>query len=1846
MLPALPTVYQYYLSQISWCLLFDMKRRIVLFEKDNNFSAKQPKTLTTNEDFDGRKFLSLLSRSNGLSSALSYFTDACNLFDQFRSAVDPVVELFQHSSACEELTDCLENVDKPVMISFLFEVFKLILQRIVESTSELLDRYGSRALVMFRAILNNSHKLYAQLKSPAAQHVSQVIHLLKAGVRLGPAAVEDLLCKFDFSRSAVVGLFRGKIFLSEMVSFFIVLLEQQGAAVKLANEKFALKLLLTSLSNVDDLELLAQALDTVCDCFVNSEEISKVEKVKLFDLSTTKKLCQLFALFENNATAQELLQVSVEKFFSSCIVQMSVFDRKYGFGEQICNVTLATIYRSTLPFVSSNSTTTTAARRTLIRIIYACPDLIPVCLNLKNCCPTNQAALDLLDVWQCIFEATADSLPSLCAGLTDVNIISELIVPSVAIQWLVKRYLTDSNVHLTISACNVLLKLFKRVDIVLKDAKMVQQLKSVGIEEIFLRRFPTLDELLNLFTRACNCQSDADEFLQTTVELVCSAVCLYSRLHEHFLLCTDLIRVYGKMEAYMNTGQKLRLINKFADSCVNVKELARPGKSTRSVMGSLLECYDGADEREREQLDDAFCSLCKLHPNLSGRLFEVRLWLHVLMHRRYGIELKRWFEIVMRDVFNNFYEQFETMLQQIDVLSNLVELAQLPDDEFDQQLQQAERHRIENSVILHACMRRLSSLNSTWNAAIEGGICEAFRTVLWSQRSSWTDCLIILNSSDFSVGKQIVEEHRALFADGKLNSKIDLLEELGCSLNATPTEEVRKCLLGRIDCLREYDICQFLQLTYLWRLAEQRKFPSRQLLLELIERVLCRTKEKKFVDFFFDLEPVQKHLYRYLFKKLHFIADYIPLADCLRKLEECDAVQLLRRFLQTKTKPRFFNQKLAAFATVKSFLQTSALLNVLNELDLNSSIKSNTGGAYSAVWVELIERLMIQAEDAFRIDDLPCATTFVRLLDRVIRRPRRLTEPICSLLAKMLDYFPLFNGFKSRRLANGILRAIVVEIAMDKRELLVQLLEKLIRFDPGAVVASLFCDWIIDQRTFALTIRHSLLRCVLMVIDKAEQQHHLDVIFQLYEHDFADVQNWNDQLLDLAIQLADREYPHLVDQLVEYACWICAGGVQLEKMPTLVKLLPILKRFRQSTNKLVDLLLDCLSNRLGANGEFESKLATLLSERAESVVAEVPWEKLVRLAQLVLGDRFDSVEHLQLLQSMVLCWPVRCRQAVPVVAMVFGHSQFGASVLAGGNDRLKLAIVQLLYNCVRMEPTVVEQWHVSVLLGAYGATLAPSDVRLLALIEQYENCGVDLSAFYPLTWAAEALRFCVNWRKLGPSLWNRPSSDDVLNAIEADRMRRTVDQLPLNLSFDLHHAHLPDDNRRSLYDPRFFLPLMLKLVSVDVELDCRKFATKHCLALALAALSFTDPTLRAMAYKVLFDFQQRLASGVEFYEKAQLNNVIELVRASVEQENERLAFLIALFFARVTVLLFEPTNQAYPVVNSFLLIRPFVDLHHVPNFLQLMYSSSEREQQRTDERMWLFDLLADGIRTEVDYFACCRSLVFKHLLGYVGSTLCDQSTMVERLVDILLAASRIPLASAGLCIERSLLLWLDWSKLANINASLHLLVNLYSTCCSRRSLLVWWVSTASRSIRRASTVDVDVVVRLIAHLVDASVRLPSRVMGVELLDQAIRTTGRYLADRLLVDRASVVDCWAAIGRCFWRSFHRRSNHWSAGLLEIFQIYLLQTYRHCSGESASLSDLIVKLFSVCRKCRPLRRRFCFKLQMLQRRLFTRRKSCTLLNYDCSSAAMLVDAENMQLMKWRPVDYHFFYDQLVS
>ncbi|KRZ27340.1 Nucleolar pre-ribosomal-associated protein 1 [Trichinella pseudospiralis] len=1774
-----------------------MKRRIDLFEKDDNFCEKQPKTSTTNEDFDARQFLSLLSRSNGLSSALSYFTDACNLFDQFRSAIDPVVELFQYSSACEELTNCLENVEKPVMISFLFEVFKLILERIVNSTSELLDRYGSRALVMFRAILNSSHKLYAQLKSPAVQQVSQAIHLLKAGVQLGPAAVEDLLCKFDFSRSAVVSLFRGKIFLSEMVTFFILLLKQQGAAVKLANEKFALKLFLTSLPDVEDLALLAQALDSVCDCFVNSEEISKVEKVKLFDLSTTKKLCQIFALFENNTTAQEMLQVSVEKFFSSCIMQMSVFDPKYGFGDQICNATLATVYRSILPFVSSNSTTA-AAQKTLIRMIQTCPDLIAVCLNLKNCCPTNQAALNLLYIWQCIFEATADSLPSLCAGVIDANILSELVVPSLAMQWLVKRYLTGSNVHLTIAACKVLLKLFKRVDIVLEDEKI--NLKG-EIKENFLHRFPTLDELLNLFTRTCKCQSEASEFLQITVELVCSAVCLYSRLHQHFLLCTDLIRIYSKMEAHMTTGQKLRLINKFADSCVDVKELAKHGKGARSVIGSLLECYDDADEQERQQLDDAFCSLCKLHQNLSNRLFEVRLWLHVLMHR-YSVELKQWFEIVMRDVFINFYGQFEAMLQQSDVLSNLLELVQLPDDEFQQQLQQADQHRIENSLILHACLNSLRKSSSSSIATMEDRIFQAFRTVLWSQKGSWTDCLIILKNSDLSIGKKIVDEHQALLAEGKLNGKFELLQELGLNLNVTPADEMRNCMLDRIDSLREYDICQFLHLTYLWRLAEERKFASEQLLLELIERMLCRSREKRFVNFFFDLKPVQKHLYKYLFRKLHYTVDYMSLADCIGELDDRDAVQLLRRFLQKKKNKRTFNlQESAAFAALKPFLKTSTLLNVLNELDLNElNIR-----AFSIVWLELIERLIIHAEDAFRIDELPCATAFARLLDRVLGHPRRLTESICSLLAKMFDYFPLLNALKLKRLARTILQAVV--IAIDRRELLLHLLQKLIHFDTGADVALLFCNWIIDKRAFAGTIRHSLLHVVLMVMDKAEKRH-LDVIFQLYKSDFRTIQNCNEQLFDLAIQLASREYP-LVEQLFQYACLVVNGNdVALwcsnKRTTTLVKLLPILQHvWSDSAVQLVDLLLDCMSNE--ERTEFESQLATLFSERVEAVVAEVPWEKLVRLAQLVLADRFDSVEHLILLESIVLRWPIRCRQAVPVVAMVFGHSQFGASVLFGENDQLKLAIVDLLYSCVQVEPTVVEQWHISVLLGAYRATLAPSDVRLLALIELYENCGVDLSAFYPLTWSAEALRFCVNWRKLGPSLWNRPSSDDVLNAIEADRMRRTVDQLPLNLSLDLHNVvdrrvHSSNDNNCALYDARFFLPLMLKLVSVDVELDCRKFATKHCLGLALTALSFNDCTLRAMAYKVLLDFQQRLdASCVEFYEKAQLNHVIDLVRASVEHENnERLPFLITLFFARATALLFEPTNQAYPVVNSFLLIRPFVDLHHVPNFLQLMYSSSEQHQQRTDERMWLLNLLADGIRTKVDYFACCRSMVFKHLLAYAGSTLCDQSTVLERVLDILLAASRVPLASASLCVERSLLLWLDWSKLvANTDASLRLLITVFPTCSRRRRLLVWWVSTTSRSVQRSTTVEANLVIQLVVHLVDASNRLPT--LRVQLLDQAIRTSvGCVSSDRTL-SRTLLLDCWSAIGRCFLRAFQHR-KHCSDVLLSIFENYLLETYRNCSAGWASLSNLIVKLFSVCQQRQPLRK-FCFKLQLLRRRL---------------------------------------------
>ena len=87
----------------------------------------------------------------------------------------------------------------------------------------------------------------------------------------------------------------------------------------------------------------------------------------------------------------------------------------------------------------------------------------------------------------------------------------------------------------------------------------------------------------------------------------------------------------------------------------------------------------------------------------------------------------------------------------------------------------------------------------------------------------------------------------------------------------------------------------------------------------------------------------------------------------------------------------------------------------------------------------------------------------------------------------------------------------------------------------------------------------------------------------------------------------------------------------------------------------------------------------------------------------------------------------------------------------------------------------------------------------------------------------------------------------------------------------------------------------------------------------------------------------------------------------------------------------------YQPINEFLLLKPGIDTGNVPEFYKLFSSSAEKYK---GERMWMLQLLEDGLREAADYHIFEKRSTFKLLLCFCDSALSDQATQVSNQLQI------------------------------------------------------------------------------------------------------------------------------------------------------------------------------------------------------------------------------------------------------
>ncbi|XP_069141915.1 nucleolar pre-ribosomal-associated protein 1-like [Argopecten irradians] len=382
--------------------------------------------------------------------------------------------------------------------------------------------------------------------------------------------------------------------------------------------------------------------------------------------------------------------------------------------------------------------------------------------------------------------------------------------------------------------------------------------------------------------------------------------------------------------------------------------------------------------------------------------------------------------------------------------------------------------------------------------------------------------------------------------------------------------------------------------------------------------------------------------------------------------------------------------------------------------------------------------------------------------------------------------------------------------------------------------------------------------------------------------------------------------------------------------------------------------------------------------------------------------------------------------------MVLSHSMFLSIILDEARSEVKECLVDELLTLVELCPDCCNSSHIGIYLGAYSATLSQTDQKLLRLLHLYENNGVSMKEYRPYLWGSKATEQHTIRKSMGLSLWKQPSTDQVLEYIDQDRLQRSIVKFPLlrklqpGLLQDLSIFGVDDD----LYDPCFILPLFSNLLSPDSYVDCRKFAETLCLGYTITALSCHDARVRGVAYHVLSRYLHHL-EGARFPEQQQILYLVSLLRDSVTRPNTKLACIITVFLARMVSLMFLHDDHMYKVLNYFLLLKPAMDITTVPEFYKLFNSSAFEFKV---ERSWILDLCKDGLRETLDYKLFESRYVFKLLLGFHDSGISDSVTQLQ-VLDILRSASRQRTVTFNLVKQHGILSWLAGVTNGNMIAS-------------------------------------------------------------------------------------------------------------------------------------------------------------------------------------------------------------------
>ncbi|KAG5437460.1 hypothetical protein PCANB_000888 [Pneumocystis canis] len=353
----------------------------------------------------------------------------------------------------------------------------------------------------------------------------------------------------------------------------------------------------------------------------------------------------------------------------------------------------------------------------------------------------------------------------------------------------------------------------------------------------------------------------------------------------------------------------------------------------------------------------------------------------------------------------------------------------------------------------------------------------------------------------------------------------------------------------------------------------------------------------------------------------------------------------------------------------------------------------------------------------------------------------------------------------------------------------------------------------------------------------------------------------------------------------------------------------------------------------------------------------------------------------------------------------------------------RLIIVQLLHYFVCNSSEHASLFIMENIYNIYTGTINIVDQILLDILQRNEET-VRHNFFSKKI----VLNIQSNIKKTEPLKFSC-RKNDIIVTLSLEFLNRSIYFFPLMNKISLEFSEIHEDKSwlycdtdQIVYDPLFFLPLILAYITLEEPLLVKFLINSNIFGYILVSLSSVDNNIRKMSLTILSVIENKV-SVARFSEKSQLMMFFQVLKSSVSLTDIEVApipYVISLFMALSIQIIINPSHFLFDEVCRFYLQRPKLDFHDIPMFYSLWNATRDYYKQSN----WLISLLSSGLRTVMDYELYKKRHVFELLCCLFSSNLVTNDIRFK-IIALFCSASNIYGLSTSLARDYGMISWIE-----------------------------------------------------------------------------------------------------------------------------------------------------------------------------------------------------------------------------